>query len=756
MAFVAGGSVWAQTYDVSFSGFGNISNTTVNVASLPQEFTDVNDEFLNPQNVLMGIVEQFTLSSVTSGGDGKVSVSHTSDVLSITVSGTFSDTATIYVEGSFFNSELEEDETVGTDIYVTCVEHVRTQPQRFATTVNLADLIEGDTLVQGFSVLFNTSAGMNQEKLTLSAGRYYINVMNVAGEEDNHINYGQGATFSDSCGIALGGVRLYPYTGTELGDAWVVTSVTDEDMFGGATLHIVRIAGIQMPPVVWTSGTCTLSLIESSGVLTVTPTTPGVDGITADYNDIGRPWYNDRAKIKSLVVADGVTRLGKMTFYFCQDIASISLGNDLTHIGEACFQYCSSPSLTSVVFPASLRVIGKSAFSGTCFTSLSFHSGIDTIGRSAFANCSNLTSINFGDTVGVIDYGAFASCNNLTSVDINYAKVIGYQAFNNSTKIASVNINATRSIGQSAFMPLLNVEAIHIGKVDTIYDQAFYVCQKDTVLTIDSVGIIRNGNFTNLQKLTSLEIGHVDSIGNNCFTMCQKLKTLTLPEGLKGIGMNAFQAALQLETIHLPSTLKNIGQNAFASCSAVSDIYLPADPANLTWGNTNNSFKSGKATICHVPSQWLSAYEENFSGANVTFAGDYPTPKTARMAEGTEDIEHWTITPAEVLTEGLMPGSTITATYTGTRKVKSVKAVKAVPPTITIDGLVLNGQDGDTWETIAANNPGKIEAYAGFVSRLPDGANLMDGECGDDGTNAVSSTSTYNASWANGYHFCGD
>lgn len=132
-----------------------------------------------------------------------------------------------------------------------------------------------------------------------------------------------------------------------------------------------------------------------------------------------------------------------------------------------------------------------------------------------------------------------------------------------------------------------------------------------------------------------------------------------------------------------------------------------------------------------------------------------PKP-TVRMADGTEDAEHWTIAPAEATTVGLLPGSTVTATYTGDRKVKSVKAVKVVPPTITIDDLVLNGQDGDSWETIVANNPDKIEITGGFVSRLPGGENLMDGECGGGSTNPVSSSSTYNASWANGYHWCGD
>ena len=49
----------------------------------------------------------------------------------------------------------------------------------------------------------------------------------------------------------------------------------------------------------------------------------------------------------------------------------------------------------------------------------------------------------------------------------------------------------------------------------------------------------------------------------------------------------------------------------------------------------------------------------------------YP-PYTVSLAEGTVDADNWTITPAE----GAYEGETVTATYNGTKHVKSVKAVK--------------------------------------------------------------------------------
>lgn len=53
-----------------------------------------------------------------------------------------------------------------------------------------------------------------------------------------------------------------------------------------------------------------------------------------------------------------------------------------------------------------------------------------------------------------------------------------------------------------------------------------------------------------------------------------------------------------------------------------------------------------------------------------------PATYTVTVKDGTEDATSWTIAPAEATTTGVAAGTTVTATYSGTKKVKSVKAVK--------------------------------------------------------------------------------
>lgn len=102
----------------------------------------------------------------------------------------------------------------------------------------------------------------------------------------------------------------------------------------------------------------------------------------------------------------------------------------------------------------------------------------------------------------------------------------------------------------------------------------------------------------------------------------------------------------------------------------------------------------GTATI-HVVG---SDSQEQIVSCDITVACAVPpVPITVRMAEGTEEAANWSIASGNAFVDGtqvlenVMSGSELTATYNGTRKVKSVKAVKYVPPVL-VQSIVLNKQ----------------------------------------------------------------
>ena len=63
------------------------------------------------------------------------------------------------------------------------------------------------------------------------------------------------------------------------------------------------------------------------------------------------------------------------------------------------------------------------------------------------------------------------------------------------------------------------------------------------------------------------------------------------------------------------------------------------------------------------------------------------------VKEGTTDAESWTIAPPEARTTGVAQGTEVTATYSGTKKVKSVKAKKkaATAPAAAIAPALMDG-----------------------------------------------------------------
>lgn len=160
IAAAAAGPVRGQTtYNVTFGGFNNPDmNTTVNVASLPQTFTGVGVYDFYPFEVISDGCYEFTSASVTSGGEGKVSVNIPNwNSMTITVTGTFEGTATIHVVG-----EDNYENAISRDITVAFTLPPTPHTVRMAAGTEEAanwSIASGDASVPGTQVLGNVMSG---------------------------------------------------------------------------------------------------------------------------------------------------------------------------------------------------------------------------------------------------------------------------------------------------------------------------------------------------------------------------------------------------------------------------------------------------------------------------------------------------------------------------------------------------------------------------------------------------------------------
>ena len=124
--------------------------------------------------------------------------------------------------------------------------------------------------------------------------------------------------------------------------------------------------------------------------------------------------------IKSLTIGNEVTNIGNTAFSGCSNLASVTIPNSVTSIGSYAFYGCSN--LASIEIPNSVASIGSYAFSGcSSLTFIEIPNGITNINESSFYGCA-IENLVLSTSVKAIDRYAFAN---------NYAKnESGYQDYN--------------------------------------------------------------------------------------------------------------------------------------------------------------------------------------------------------------------------------------------------------------------------------------------------------------------------------------
>ena len=197
-----------------------------------------------------------------------------------------------------------------------------------------------------------------------------------------------------------------------------------------------------------TSGKCGKNLtwkLDSKGTLTISG-----KGEMWNYK-YGAPWYENRTKIVSIVIKNGVTSVGEYAFYNCYRVQSVTMAKSITKIGRDAFSGC---NMSSITIPNAVTKIDTCVFAN-CYwlKNVNLSSNLTEIGLSAFINCSNLESIAIPDKVTKIDKYAFQRCENMTSVTLpKNLRYIEESAFFDCSSLKSIEIpEKVERIGEFAF-----------------------------------------------------------------------------------------------------------------------------------------------------------------------------------------------------------------------------------------------------------------------------------------------------------------
>ena len=383
--------------------------------------------------------------------------------------------------------------------------------------------------------------------------------------------------------------------------------------------------------------------LDSEGVLTISGS-----GDMHDYDFPSAPWYDSRSRVKSAVIADGVTSIGWDAFKGCTSLTSVTIPDSVTSIGWDAFEDCTS--LTSVTIPDSVTRIGEQAFDGCkSLASVTIPDSVTSIGDGAFYCCDSLTGIwvnegnnNYSndvsgvlfdkgmtaliqcpggfsgaytipDSVTSIDNRAFYSCKSLTSVTIpNSVTIIGERAFSYCTSLTSVTIpDSVTSICDYAFNGCTSLTSVTIpDSVTSIGEYAFAYCTSLTSVTIpDSVTSIGEYAFRDCTSLTSVTIpDSVTSIGDCAFQYCASLTSVTIPDSVTSIGEYAFYDCTSLTSVTIPDSVTSIGDGAFYCCDSLTGIWVNEGNNNYSNDVSGVLFDKGMTALIQCPGGFSGAY----------------------------------------------------------------------------------------------------------------------------------------------------
>jgi hypothetical protein len=293
------------------------------------------------------------------------------------------------------------------------------------------------------------------------------------------------------------------------------------------------------------TGECTWALTGAAGNYTLTVSGNGPMG-EHPFSDTHIPG------IKTLIIQDGVTTIGKKAFSSCRDLTSLTIGNSVRTIGEEAFFQCESVTDTLII-PNSVISIGKNAFDDcNSLTSVSIGSSLSTIGMDS-------TSLGFGGCRGLIAISVDAANPYFSSVDgvlFNKDKttLITYPR----SKAGNYTIpNSVTTIGIHAFNQCTKLTGTPTipNKVTTIGDYAFHKCGE------------LSGSLTIPNSVTS--------IGKKAFYNCTRFTDVTIGVAVETIGNEAFAVVAWISVTSLNVTPPSLGEAVFNSVQNTCKLKVP-------------------------------------------------------------------------------------------------------------------------------------------------------------------------------------
>jgi hypothetical protein len=345
------------------------------------------------------------------------------------------------------------------------------------------------------------------------------------------------------------------------------------------------------------------TLINSGTTYSVAKGTATVSAVTIPAIHEGLPvteiadsGFTSYPNLKSIIIPDGVMRIGDYAFFYCGSLTSITIPAAVTRVGNSAFSNCDS--LTTIYYggtnssawAAIVKNSGNAPLAdatiyyyartdpGTTNTHWHFVDGVPELWDAGLSftliNNDTAYSVSQGDaTAATIIIPAVYEGLPVTEIAYN-----GFRDY--TTNLTDITIpESVRNIGEYAFngYSLTNITVNPNNPNYASQDGILYNKAKTAIVQVPRA---ISGNITLSNSVTS--------IGDYAFWDC-RFTSITIPNSVMSIGQGAFDGCDGLMSITIPNSVTRIGEYAFVRCDNLTSITIPF-VGNTLNGTENTHF----------------------------------------------------------------------------------------------------------------------------------------------------------------------
>lgn len=222
-----------------------------------------------------------------------------------------------------------------------------------------------------------------------------------------------------------------------------------------------------------------------------------------DYNGT-----DETVVIPSEIGGRRVTVIGGWSFFSCDTVKHLSIGEGIVKLGNYSFGDCDNLEIVSL--PNTVEIIGDRTFE-SCknLREINFSEGLVSIGEYAFENCYKLNNVTLPNSLTTLGKSAFYQCRSLSSIVIpENIKTIENLTFFNCISLQEVKIKeGVETIIGSIFPYCINLKKIFIpNSVKYIHNKAF-ITGFDASQTMDPVDLIIYANSNSYARTYANRLG---------------------------------------------------------------------------------------------------------------------------------------------------------------------------------------------------------------------------------------------------------